>query len=89
VLPRGWTHATVPIRDRGLLPAAQETGRNASPSDGEGAQQKPPESVHESAGLPNGLGLSCGLPAPQRRKMASTGHSDRRGASGPTASSAC
>ena len=38
--------------------------------------------------LPNGLRLSCGPPAPQKRKMASIGHSDRGGASGPTASSA-
>src|SRR5512143_2921237 len=38
---------------------------------------------------PNGLRLSCGPPAPQTRKMASIGHSDRGGASGPTASSAC
>src|SRR5512146_1896951 len=37
---------------------------------------------------PNGLRLSCGPPAPQARKMTSTGHSDRGGASGPTASSA-
>src|SRR5512146_1534581 len=39
--------------------------------------------------LYNGLRLSCGPPAPQSRKMAPTGHSDRGGASGPTASSAC
>src|SRR5512143_3571037 len=38
--------------------------------------------------LYNGLRLSCGPPAPQRRKMASIGPSARRGASGPTASSA-
>src|SRR5512146_871003 len=38
--------------------------------------------------LYNGLRLSCGPPAPQARKMASTGLSDRGGASGPTASSA-
>src|SRR5512143_3691603 len=44
---------------------------------------------HGGAERPNGLRLSCGPPAPQSRKMASTGHSDRSGASGPTASSAC
>ena len=37
---------------------------------------------------PNGLRLSCGPPAPQTKKMASTGRSARGGASGPTASSA-
>ena len=36
-------------------------------------------------GPPNGLRLSCGPPAPQSRKMTSTEHSDRGGASGPTA----
>ena len=36
----------------------------------------------------NGLRLSCGLPAPQTRKMASIGHSNKGGASGPRASSA-
>src|SRR5512142_3398239 len=35
--------------------------------------------------LYNGLRLSCGPPAPHTRRMASPGHSDRRGASGPTA----
>jgi hypothetical protein len=37
------------------------------------------------APLYNGLRLSCGLPAPQPKKMASIGPSDRGGASGPTA----
>src|SRR5512146_856258 len=39
--------------------------------------------------LYNGLRLSCGPPAPQTGKMASIERSDRGGASGPTASSAC
>jgi hypothetical protein len=44
---------------------------------------------YERLWVPNGLRLSCGPPATQSRKMASTGHSDRGGAGGPTASSAC
>jgi hypothetical protein len=44
--------------------------------------------VGHAADRPDGLRLSCGVPAPQSRKMASIEHSDRSGASGLTASSA-
>ena len=68
----------------------RERQRTEQESGGEGFKRRCLQKVSSDDGkAPNGLRLSCGPPAPQRRKMASTGHTVRSGASGPTASSAC